>query len=181
MDFETTIQTDRLDLIPLRREHAKAMFPLLCDISLYEFTGGEPPASQNTLAALYGRRETRRSPDGKEQWLNWMIRERQSGVAAGYVQVTIAASGTNVAWVVGTRWQGRGFATEAARAVVAFLVARGVSGIRACVHQRHLASQRVAAKAGFARTLCLNDGEEVWVHPPTSANDTSHDTIVNES
>jgi len=164
MDFETNIQSSRLDLIPLRGEHAVRMYPLLRESSLYEFTGGQPPASIDTLAALYERRESRHSPDGKEIWLNWMIRERESGNAAGYVQATIAAAGTNVAWVVGTRWQGRGFATEAAMAVVAYLEAQGVTGIQACVHQCHRASQRVAAKVGFKRTHCLSDGEEVWVY-----------------
>ena len=181
MDFEATIQTSRLDLIPLRREHAEPMYPLLCDGALYEFTGGNPPVSLDVLAALYERRETRHSPDGKELWLNWMIRERESGEAVGYVQATIAASKTNVAWVVGTHRQGLGFATEAARAVVALLVVQGVSGIQACVHQRHLASQKVAAKAGFTRTLCLSDGEEVWVFQPGPSNDPSNETIVNES
>jgi len=178
MNFEAPIQTSRLDLIPLRREHAKLMYPLLRDSSLYEFTGGDPPASPDTLAALYGRRESRRSPDGKEIWLNWMIRERASAAAAGYIQATIAPSKTNVAWVVGTQWQGNGFAAEAAKAVLVFLVARGATGIQACIHQRHLASQRVAAKAGFMRMPYLCDGEDVWVYPTTSRKGVANETIV---
>jgi len=181
MDFETTIRTSRLDLIPLRREHAELMYPLLRETTLYEFTGGDPPASQEALAALYERRETRRSPDGRERWLNWMIRDRDTAEAVGYAQATITVSKANVAWVVGNRWQGRGFATEAARAVVALLVAQGVSGIQACIHQRHLASQRVAANAGSRRSLFLSDGEEVWVFQPGPATDPANDTTMKES
>jgi RimJ/RimL family protein N-acetyltransferase len=67
-----------------------------------------------------------------------------------------------VAWEVGVPWQGRGIASEAARAVVSWLVANDVPLIRAFVHADHASSQRVAARAGLQPTDEVIDGEVVW-------------------
>ena len=44
------------------------------------------------LANGFRRRETRVSPDGREQWLNWVVR-LPSGKLCGYVQGTVYESG----------------------------------------------------------------------------------------
>jgi RimJ/RimL family protein N-acetyltransferase len=54
-----------------------------------------------------------------------------------------------IAWVVGTPWQGQGIATEAARALVAWLRNRSVRTVIAHIHPRHHASAAVAAAAGL--------------------------------
>jgi RimJ/RimL family protein N-acetyltransferase len=59
-------------------------------------------------------------------------------------------------------WQRRGYATEAARALVAGLVEAGVGEIVAHVHPDHLASAGVAAAAGLVATDEEVDGERVW-------------------
>lgn len=161
-DAESKIVTDRLDLEPLLQCHATELYPVLSDSKLHEFTGGEPPASLESLAELYAWREARRSPDGEELWLNWVIRERDGGAAVGYAQASVESSHAWVAWVVGTAWQNRGYASEAARAVVEWLRGLGVREIRACVHPAHVASRKVATHAGLRRTDRTSDGEEVW-------------------
>jgi|GEM_PF-473287 len=161
------ICTARLEQTPMLRAHAAALFPVLDDEALHEFTGGAPPASVETLAALYARRETRRSPDGKQLWLNWLLRRRDDGRALGFTQATVHPGRAYVAWVVGTSNQGQGYATEAAAALVRWLTQTlGVPEVRACVHPEHGASQRVAQHAGLHRTPAIEDGEEVWVHRP---------------
>jgi len=67
-----------------------------------------------------------------------------------------------VAWVVGVPWQGRGYAAEAARALVGWLEAAGVGEIVAHIHPDHVASARVAAGAGLVATADEVDGERVW-------------------
>ena len=99
--------------------HAAELAPLLDDPRLHEFTGGAP-ASAAALADRYRRLEKRRSPGGDQGWGNWVMRVRATGRAAGTVQATLPTGGpAEVAWVVAWEAQGRGYAKEAARSLVA--------------------------------------------------------------
>lgn len=80
----------------------------------------------------------------------------------GYVQATVARDRATVAWVVGTPWQGRGIAGEAAVALVAWLRERGTTTIVATIHPDHSASSAVARRAGLTPTGGRVDGEVVW-------------------
>ncbi|HYB16315.1 MAG TPA: GNAT family N-acetyltransferase [Streptosporangiaceae bacterium] len=84
----------------------------------------------------------------------------------GDVQATISTSGdqpvAEVAWVVGTPWQGRGIATEAARALIAWLGQRSVQTVIAHIHPRQHASAAVAAAAGLTPTGQLQEEEMRW-------------------
>jgi RimJ/RimL family protein N-acetyltransferase len=156
------IEAGRLLLEPLRPEHAAEMAPLLDDPALYVFTGGEP-ASAAELGERYERQARGRSPDGRELWLNWIVRERAGGRAVGYVQATVEPAGgaAEVAWVVGTGFQGRGYAREAAGAMVAWLRGHGAA-VTAYVHPDHAASQSVARAVGLEPTAVGRDGEVRW-------------------
>ena len=161
---DADLRTARLDLTPILREHAPLLFAALSDPALHEHTGGAPPATVDALARRFTAWEARQSPDGSERWLNWMVRERLSGDAVGYVQATVVESRADLAWVIGVRWQRRGYATEAGRAVFAWLASQGITTVRACIKPAHAASQGVAARLGLRRTEAWIDGEEVWVH-----------------
>lgn len=158
------IQTTRLELSPLRREHAALLFDVLADPALYEYTGGAPVQAVDEMVRWFTRWEARVSPDGSELWLNWTVSERAGGAAVGYVQATVSdRPGVNLAWVIGTPWQRRGYASEASRAVMDWLAHLGARRFRACVKPAHVASQRVAARLGLQRTEEWVDGEEVWL------------------
>jgi RimJ/RimL family protein N-acetyltransferase len=162
----TELTTARLLLSPLRVADAPAMVSLLSDARMYEFTGGSPP----TLAELtdrYERLAGRRSSDGSELWFNWIVRLRDGAVPVGVVQATVAPDGTtaDVAWEIGVEWQGRGLAGEAAVELVRWLITEDVAQISALVHPDHVASQRVAERAGLVRTNEVDDGEVVWRLP----------------
>lgn len=163
-DSDLEIRTARLKQVPLRRTHATILFPVLTDDALYTFTGGTAPSSEAALAERYAPLETRRSPDGNELWLNWLIWQVEEDEGVGFTQATVLPTHAYVAWVVGTRWQGRGYASEAASALVEHLRTLGVPEIRACVHPSHVASRRVAQNAGLRATPDVIDGEEVWAH-----------------
>ena len=156
--------TARLVLEPLRESDADEMVAVLADHELYRFIGGEPP-TLDALRARYARLAVGRSPDGSQEWVNWIARRSQDGVAIGTVQATVVDGGrrADVAWVVATAWQGRGYAAEAASALVAWLRARGVAEIGANIHPEHRASARVAERIGLAPTGELDDeGEQIW-------------------
>jgi RimJ/RimL family protein N-acetyltransferase len=156
------IVTARLELAPLAVGDAEEMVAVLGDERLHAFTGGRPP-NLAELRARYARLVAGRSPDGTEQWRNWIVRLRD-GRAVGTVQATITAGGraAEVAWVIAVAWQGQGLAAEAAGGLVAWLEAGGVQTITAHVHPDHHASAAVAARAGLAATGELRDGERVW-------------------
>jgi RimJ/RimL family protein N-acetyltransferase len=162
------LETLRLALEPLRVDHAAEMAPVLADRSLYTFTGGEPPTLDD-LRERYARQATGRSPDGVESWLNWIVRRRSDGHAVGFVQAAISteppppAPVTAVlAWVLGVRFQGQGYAREATAAVAGWLESVGVHRLVAYIHPDHHASMGVARALGLQSTAERVDGEVVW-------------------
>ncbi len=84
--------------------------------------------------------------------------------AIGVVQATVTDAGraADVAWILGVAWQGRGYATEAAIAMVDWLVTHGARTVTAHIHPDHEASAGVARRLGLAPTERIEDGEVVW-------------------
>jgi len=96
------------------------MFSLLSDPVLYAYLDFPPPPSLEHLQRVYAQLETRRSPDGTEEWLNWIV--FRGGEAIGVVQATIDPDrSANVAYVFGSAHWGRGYAIEAVTAMLAQL------------------------------------------------------------
>ncbi|MFE7142651.1 GNAT family N-acetyltransferase [Streptomyces sp. NPDC057644] len=153
--------TARLDALPLEPGYAEEMAAVLADPALYVFTGGEPP-DPAALRARY-ERQCAGSPDAGERWWNWVLRVREDGSLAGYVQATVRGPRAEIAWVIGTPWQGRGYASEAAKGLAAHLVvAGGVRELVAHIHPDHAASGAVATAAGLRPTGEWEDGERRW-------------------
>jgi RimJ/RimL family protein N-acetyltransferase len=156
--------TQRLVLAPLRAEDAGQMAIVLGDLRLHEFIGGTP-ASPAELKARYRRMVAGPGNPG-EIWLNWVVRLRESGEPVGTVQATLTCQdgwwAAVVAWVVGVPWQGRGYASEAAEALVAWLIGQGAAVVTANIRPDHHASAAVATRAGLAPTSAEVDGERVW-------------------
>lgn len=175
MIVPVAISTGRLLLTPLTLDTAAiaaaSMLDVLADPDLYRFTGGQPP----TLAELESRYCAQATGSGNpdELWLNWIVRHDVAQPSApqpvGFVQATVARSTTDaglaadVAWLIGTEWQGRGFAREAAIALCTWLHHAGVDRISAHVHPDHSASAAVARACGMEPTGTVDaDGEAVW-------------------
>ncbi|WP_416970970.1 GNAT family N-acetyltransferase [Streptomyces sp. 4F14] len=155
------IRTGRLELVPLRVEYAEEMAGVLADPALHVFIGGAP----ETVEELRGRyrRLVVGCPEPGVSWLNWVIRLREEGCLVGTVQATVVPGGVaEVAWVVGTPWQGRGIAGEAAKGLVRWLGKVPVRAVVAHVHPEHAASAAVAAGAGLVATGEWHEGEMRW-------------------
>jgi RimJ/RimL family protein N-acetyltransferase len=157
------LRTRRLDLPPLTVDDAAAMTLVLADPALYAFTGGEPP-DEATLRRRYARLVAGPADSSREAWHNWIVRLGEGGTVVGTVQSTIypAKGEAEIAWVIGTRWQGQGYATEAAAALVDWLAATGTSAVIALIHPDHPASATVARNNGLDPTDEVVDGERVW-------------------
>lgn len=163
VDRIRSLTTARLRLDALRVDDAAEMTAVLSSRELYEFIGGEAPDEAN-LRRRYQSQTAGSSPDGSQDWLNWIVRIGSSGAAVGYTQASIdrrTATG-ELSWVIGIDWQGRGYAVEAARAMAEALRAAGTRRLIAHVHPEHGASQRVAAAAGMVATDRTLDGEVEW-------------------
>ena len=151
----------RLRLEPLTVQHADEMLDVLSDAALYQFTGGSPP-TLDELRSRYAR-QSAGSGNAVEEWRTWVVRLGADGPAVGFVQATVRPGDgvAELAWVVGTPWQGRGVARDAA-ALVLDHVTTGGTRVSAHIHPEHVASQRVAAALGMAATDRLVDGEVEW-------------------
>ena len=163
----TPIATARLTLEPLTVAHAAEMVDLLADPALYPFIGGGPP-TLDELRERFLRMVAGPGPEWDEAWLNWIARRRDDARAVGTVQATVTGSGSRamLAWVVDTRAQHRGYATEAAQALAHWLRAHGATTLTAHIHPRHIASQAVAKRIDPTPTDRIVGGETIWAVGP---------------
>jgi ribosomal-protein-alanine N-acetyltransferase len=161
--------TPRLVLEPLTRRHAEEMFEALSDDAIYLYIDEGPPASVEALATRYARLESRRSGDGREHWLNWVVREPASGKAVGFVQASVTDNGTAfVAYVIAPASQGQGYGREATAAMIAELErGYGARVLRASVDARNIASIALATALGFSEAR--RDGGDIIFERGTSA------------
>lgn len=148
-DTERVIETPRLTLEPQCAAHAEALFELLGDPLIY-LHENEPPSSLPWLRERFIKLETRRSADGSEQWLNWVLR-RSGGGLVGYVQATVQADGlAYVAYVLGSPHWGQGLASEALTAMAEELSAHyGVNTLLAVFKSANGRSRRLLERNGF--------------------------------
>lgn len=93
--------TARIDLVPLRVDHAAEMAVVLGDPALHSFTGGAP-STPEALRARY-ERLVAGSPDPSISWCNWVLWVRDADRPAGTLQATVTGRDhAEIAWVVGT-------------------------------------------------------------------------------
>jgi RimJ/RimL family protein N-acetyltransferase len=145
------ITATRCILEPHVADHAGEMFEVLSDPAIYEFEN-EPPTSEDTLRSRYRRLESRRSEDGKQVWLNWVLRI-PSGRLAGYVQATVLRDGRSyVAYELNSQYWRQGIATSAVEAMLAELGNQyGVSLAIAVLKAKNFRSHGLLLKLGFQR------------------------------
>jgi len=159
------LRTARLDLEPLRIEHADEAAAAFDDVALHGFTGGRP-ATAEELRRRYARLVLGHSPDDAAGWLNWSVRLRTDGRLVGTVQATLRRDdeglAAELAWVVVTAHQRQGLAREAATAMAGWLREQGVQRLIAHVHPGHAASMGVARALGLHPTGTVVDGEVRW-------------------
>ena len=116
-----SIDAGELRLEPLTAAHAEAMFDVLVDPEIHRYLDQPAPPSVEHLRGVYQRLETRHSHDGRQRWLNWVIRAPDDSLL-GYVQATVTESnGAWVAYVLSPRHWGHGHATAAVRAMMEHL------------------------------------------------------------
>jgi [ribosomal protein S5]-alanine N-acetyltransferase len=112
-----TLRAGEITLEPQTAAHASEMFVVLSDPAIYEFENA-PPASEAYLLERFTKLESRKSRDGSEHWLNWVIRLPSSELA-GYVQATVTAKfDAHVAYELSSPFWRRGIGSAAVRAML---------------------------------------------------------------
>lgn len=145
------LRAGHLVLEPLRVAHAEAMFKVLREPTLYRYLDHPPPPSVEHLRAVYGRLEKRKSPDGADHWLNWVVRE-DTGPPIGFVQATVLPEGTAwIAYVIAVARQRHRLGTLATVLMVDHLASDyGVKRFLASVEADNAPSIRLLQRLGFA-------------------------------
>ena len=157
---EPVVLTERLRLEALSSAHLETLFPVLDDPALHRFIGGEPRTAIG-LARWIEHVGTQEPPG--ERWFNWVVCRLADDEVVGTVQATVEGDEAAIAWVIGTPFQGHGYAKEASLGMAGWLGSSGgVRSLRASIHPEHAASQAVARAVGLAPTDELDDGEIVW-------------------
>ncbi|MCM3556821.1 GNAT family N-acetyltransferase [Janibacter melonis] len=156
MDQDVTIR-------PLRVEDAAAMVSVLSSAELYTHIGGTPPTEEQ-LSKLYAHQTVGHSPDGSQEWMNWIVLT-QEGEPVGYVQASraVGSATAEIAWVIGAPWQGRGYASAAVALMLEELASRGIEEVVADIHPANKPSEGVARRIGMEATDQVVDGETRWV------------------
>jgi [ribosomal protein S5]-alanine N-acetyltransferase len=148
-------------LEPQIAAHAAEMFMVLSDPAIYEFEN-TPPESVGWLTERFAGLESRISPDGAEQWLNWVI-QLPSGALAGYVQATIASDRTaHIAYVLASRFWRQGIGSAAVSGMLKELAAS--YDVRTCVatlKERNHRSFALLQRLGFERCAFSGSDEVV--------------------
>jgi RimJ/RimL family protein N-acetyltransferase len=132
--------------------HVADMFAVLSDPEIYHYLDDEPPSSIEHLRSAYQRREKRQSPDGSEQWLNWIVCPNGSK-PVGVVQATIISANTTwIAYVFGSTHWGKGFAHAATSAMMEHLAkVYGMTVFMATVEMENIRSIRLLERLAFRR------------------------------
>jgi len=147
----TTIETDRLVLRRIELSDAQDLAKLLSDKSVLEYLPGIPTGYTTEMAKGYITKVL----EGKYKdntFYDWAIAEKGLNRLVGRITVYKQDQDRRMAdlvWYVMPECRGKGFVTEAAKAVVKYLQDVGFERIEAFANIENSSSQRVMEKAGF--------------------------------
>jgi RimJ/RimL family protein N-acetyltransferase len=158
------IETDRLSLQPIRQADAEDLFEIMRDPAIGAAMGEPPPEDVIAVGARIGSWIAGPGSEHDERWLNWIART-PDGSPVAYLAATVQGSLAWLAWIVGVDHQRRGYATEAALAIMDHLATHGISAFLASIRESHAASEGVARDLGLLVTDDVIDGERVWRTP----------------
>jgi len=151
-----TLATRRLVLRRLTVEDADTMFAFLRDPALTEFVSWEHHASVERSVLYLMTLEAAYRDAGL---LEWGVTTRRGGKligTCGFTRVDLDHARAEIGYTIGRRFSGRGYATEAAGAVVRYgFEELGLNRVEAQCVVGNAASERVLVKLGmtFEATL----------------------------
>jgi len=147
----TLIATERLDIRPLRSADLGSILDLYSDPDAMRWAGGsttDVDESEQRLQRLIDHQEA-------HGFSLWAVTERESGTVigdCGLIHYAFKGPEVELGYRLKVPFWGKGYATEAARAVLAYGFEEvGLVRIVAVAHPENVASQRVLEKIGMRR------------------------------
>jgi ribosomal-protein-alanine N-acetyltransferase len=147
----TLVATERLDLRPLRSADLGTMVDLYADPVAMRWAGGATSDVEESARRL------QRLIEHQEQhgFSLWAVTERESGIVvgdSGLIYYAFQGPEVELGYRLKVPFWGKGYATEAARAVLAYGFDEiGLERIVAVTHPDNVDSQRVLEKIGMRR------------------------------
>lgn len=159
------LTTQRLDLEVVCPQHAHEMVQVLSHPEIYTYIDDSPP----TLESLKIRYRTQLNNwHGRpESWHNWIVRNKSTQQAMGYIQATVhhPTHSAELAWVLAPQYSGQGFASEATRCVITELVKGSqVDSLLVFIDSKNEASKRLAQALGFRLSKPEPLTSQRWEH-----------------
>ena len=146
-----TIETDRLILRQIKVGDAKNLSNLLNDEKVQEFLAGIPESYTIEMAKDYiGNKMAKNYL--KKDFYDWGIEDKSTHKFIGRISVYKFDNDRRMAdlvWYIMPTVRGKGFMTEAGKAVVKFLQDVGFERIEAFADVKNVASMRVMEKLGM--------------------------------
>ena len=162
----SVLSTDRVELLPLTADAIDAL--ILRDRErLAALTGARfpeplvpPPLMDDALPFM---RDRLRAEPAELGWWTWLVVSRSTREAVGSVGLGGKPDGKGavlMGYSIYPSFEGRGYATEAARALAAWVLDQAdVASVRATIPPRHAPSLRVAVKLGMRQVGAAHDDE----------------------
>ena len=169
------LSTERLLIREWRDHEAPRLLDILSRIEVVRWLGDAEPVLMQTLEEARGRIERYRERSGWPPLGIWAVEERATGVLAGTVLLLTLPHAEHGEVEIGwhlhpDRW-GRGYATEAARAVLRHAFDGGLIEVHAVTHPGNQASMNVCRKLGMRHTGIV----EKWYDGPSEHFVVTHD------
>ena len=150
MTTAVPLDTERLTIRPWRPEEAARLVDILGRVEVARWlSDGEPRLLRDEAEARTRIAEWGAMPEPLGQWA---IEVRETGIPAGsvlLVPIPRSEGLVQIGWHLHPGEQGRGYASEAARAVLERGLASGLEEIRALTHVHNLPSRAVATRIGM--------------------------------
>jgi [ribosomal protein S5]-alanine N-acetyltransferase len=161
-----TFDTERLRLRPPVLDDASAIFALYAqDPEVTRYLTWRPHPSVETTRAFLQRCADVRAAGTAFPWL---ITLPATGEPVGMIELRMDGHRADLGYVIGRPFWGRGFATEATRAVVDWALAQpAIHRVWAVCDVENRASARVLEKAGLQREGVLRR----WMPHPNASDD----------
>ena len=110
------LESPRLQYEKITPAHAAELQEALCDHRVYEFITDHGTPTADELLQVFSRKALGSPPTrSDETWIDYAVRSKESGMTVGRIEATILKGQAEVAYLLGPRYWGYGFALEAMR------------------------------------------------------------------
>jgi ribosomal-protein-alanine N-acetyltransferase len=143
------LHTDRLRLRPFRASDLKAVHALYGDVENLRYWGVDPSPSLDSTRKLLRWHIT----GAPRNYMIWAVEEKKSKRLVGminYFRRDLRERRVEVGWLIRSAAQGKGYMTEAGRALLRYLIdTLGVHRVEALIRPENKPSAALAKRLGF--------------------------------